>query len=324
MLDAASGRDPPNHEDLALSGMRWDRREVLAMSAGAALGTLGGARGAWAQQVKWSGGTELPKLKPPANTCDCHCQFYDSRYPVDPKGIQFPGDALAGDYRALQHRLGIARQVIVTPSAYGTDNRITLEALAEFGAQARAVVVVNETISDAELRQMHEQGVRGIRFSFAPAGEATTPEMIEPLSHRVDDLGWHVEINVWAAEFPQILPILDRVRSPIVLSHFGHVPEPEGASDPLFGKIRGLIDKGKTWVKLAAPMTPPRSGRRPTPIRALSRAPTSRPLPSGWSGAPIGRIRARTPNPTMPCCSICCSIGRLTRACATASWSTTR
>jgi len=103
------------------------------------------------------------------------------------------------------------------------------------------------------LRQMHEQGVRGIRFSFAPAGEATTPEMIEPLSHRVDDLGWHVEINVWAAEFPQILPILERVRSTIVLSHFGHVPEPEGASDPLFGKIRGLIDKGKTWVKLAAP-----------------------------------------------------------------------
>jgi predicted TIM-barrel fold metal-dependent hydrolase len=254
MLDAAAVPGPPDHEEIALSGMRWDRREVLlAMSAGAALGTLGGARGARAQQVKWSGGTELPKLKTPAYTCDCHCQFYDSRYPVDPKGIQFPGDALAGDYRALQHRLGIARQVIVTPSAYGTDNRITLEALAEFGAQARAVVVVNETISDAALRQMHEQGVRGIRFSFAPAGEATTPEMIEPLSHRVDDLGWHVEINVWAAEFPQILPILERVRSTIVLSHFGHVPEPEGASDPLFGKIRGLIDKGKTWVKLAAP-----------------------------------------------------------------------
>jgi predicted TIM-barrel fold metal-dependent hydrolase len=234
--------------------MLWDRREVLlAMSAGAALGTLGGADGAWAQQVKWSGGTELPKLKAPENACDCHHHLYDSRYPVDPKGIQFHGDALAEDYRALQHRLGIARQVIVTPSPYGTDNRITLNALAEFGPQARAVVVVDDTISNADLRQMHEQGVRGIRFSFAPAGGATTPEMIEPLSHRVGDLGWHVEINVWAADFPHILPILERVKSPIVLDHLGHVPEPEGASDPLFGKIRGLIDKGKTWVKLAAP-----------------------------------------------------------------------
>src|SRR5260370_42095042 len=147
-----------NHEDVALPGMLWDRRKVLlAMSAGAALGTLGGADGAWAQQVKWSGGTELPKLQAPANACDCHHHLYDSRYPVDPKGIQFPGDALAEDYRALQHRLGIARQVIVTPSPYGTDNRITLKALAEFCAQARAGVVVHETISDAELRQMHEQ-----------------------------------------------------------------------------------------------------------------------------------------------------------------------
>src|SRR2546428_13585747 len=123
MLGAASCRTLPNHEVVALPGMRWDRREVLlAMSAGAALGTFGGAEGARAQQVKWSGGTELPKLQAPANACDCHHHLYDSRYPVDPKGIQFHGDALAEDYRALQHRLGIAPQVIVQPSPYGHGN----------------------------------------------------------------------------------------------------------------------------------------------------------------------------------------------------------
>lgn len=232
--------------------MRWGRRDVLmAMSSGAALGIVGATGGAWAQQVKWSEGEEAPKLKAPPNACDCHHYIYDSRYPVDPRGVP-QGDASVADYRALQKRVGTSRQVVVQPSTYGVDNRVTLEALAAFGSTARAVVVVNDTVSDAELRRMHGQGVRGIRFNFAPAGP-TTPQMIEPLSRRISDLGWHVEINVWAAELPQMIPILDRVRSTIVLDHLGHIPEPEGAGHPLFGKIRGLIDKGNTWVKLAAP-----------------------------------------------------------------------
>jgi hypothetical protein len=45
--------------------------------------------------------------------------------------------------------------------------------------------------------------------------------------------------------------ILENVPSPIVFDHLAHIPEPEGVSHPLFGKVRALIDKGKTWVKLS-------------------------------------------------------------------------
>jgi D-galactarolactone isomerase len=140
--------------------------------------------------------------------------------------------------------------VVVTPSTYGVDNRVTLDAVAAFGPQARAVVVVNDTVSDAELKHMHGQGARGIRFNFAPAG-ATTPEMIEPLSKRVNELGWHIQINGPAAKIIEIMPILDRVASPIVFDHLAHIPEPEGVNHPLFAQVRALIDKGKTWVKLS-------------------------------------------------------------------------
>jgi hypothetical protein len=52
--------------------MPWDRRELMkAMSAVSAAGLLaGGARDAAAQTVKWSEGTEPPKLKAPPNACD--------------------------------------------------------------------------------------------------------------------------------------------------------------------------------------------------------------------------------------------------------------
>src|SRR5580704_8328744 len=102
----------------------WDRRELLkALSAGAATGFLAGAaRDAAAQQVKWSEGTEPPKLKAPPNACDCHHHIYDARYPVDPKAVLRPGDALVEDYRAFQKRIGTSRNVVVTPSTYGVDN----------------------------------------------------------------------------------------------------------------------------------------------------------------------------------------------------------
>jgi len=233
-----------------MPGTRWDRREILALSAGAAAGMMGPLGTASAQQVKWSEGTEPPKLKAPANACDCHHHIYGSQYKVDPRATLRPGDASVEDYRAFQKRIGTTRNVVVQPSTYGTENAPTLDAVAAFGPTARAVVVVNDTVSDADLKRMHEQGARGIRFNLAQAG-ATTPEMLEPLSKRVHELGWHIQINATATKIMEIMPTLEKLPSRIVFDHLAHIPEPEGVNHPLFGQVRKLIDKGNTWVKLS-------------------------------------------------------------------------
>jgi predicted TIM-barrel fold metal-dependent hydrolase len=75
--------------------------------------------------------------------------------------------------------------------------------------------------------------------------------MIEPLSKRVNELGWHIQINATAPVITSIMDILDRVPSPIVFDHLAHLPEPAGINDPLFARVRALIDKGKTWIKLS-------------------------------------------------------------------------
>jgi predicted TIM-barrel fold metal-dependent hydrolase len=140
--------------------------------------------------------------------------------------------------------------VLVQPSTYGTDNRCHLDALAAFGPTGRMVAVVNDSVSTDELKRMHALGVRGIRFNLAQAG-ATTPEMLEPLSRRINDLGWHIQINAPPAKIMEVMPILERVPSPIVFDHLAHIPQPEGVSHPLFAKVRGLMDKGRTWMKLS-------------------------------------------------------------------------
>jgi D-galactarolactone isomerase len=231
-----------------MSAPFWSRRDLLKAMPGVALAAS--ARPAFAQSVKWSAGTETPKLKAPANATDCHHHIYNAKYPVDPKATLRPADALVDDYRGLQKRIGTTRNVLVQPSTYGTDNRCHLDALAAFGPSARMVAVVNDSVSTDELKRMHALGVRGIRFNLAQAG-ATTPEMLEPLSKRVNDLGWHIQINAPPGKIMEIMPILERVPSPIVFDHLAHIPQPDGVNHPLFAQVRGLMDKGRTWVKLS-------------------------------------------------------------------------
>jgi predicted TIM-barrel fold metal-dependent hydrolase len=228
-----------------MNAQGWNRREMLTVMSAAAL-VAAHARPA-AAQVKWSAGTDAPKLKAPANATDCHHHIYDAKYPVDPKATLRPADALVDDYRALQKRIGTTRNVLVQPSTYGTDNRCHLDALAAFGPTARMVAVVNDGVSTEELKRMHALGVRGIRFNLAQAG-ATTPEMMEPLSKRINDLGWHIQINAPPAKIMEVMPILEKVPSAIVFDHLARLPE---ANHPLFGQIRKLLDKGRTWVKLS-------------------------------------------------------------------------
>src|ERR1700730_2475299 len=230
-----------------------DRRDfikaagVLAMTA-AASGL--GMRGASAQQVPYSSGTEAPKLKAPANACDCHMHIYDAKYPVAPSATLKPPDALVADYKLLQKRTGTTRNVIVTPSTYGTDNRVTLDAMAQIGPTARGVAVVDTGVADAELKRMNDLGIRGIRFNLVQAG-ATTVEMIEPLSKRVNDLGWHIQIHMKGEQIAGIEDLLLRVPSPIVFDHLGRLAQPNALDNPGFKTISKLSEKGRPWVKLS-------------------------------------------------------------------------
>jgi D-galactarolactone isomerase len=199
-----------------------------------------------------SSGTQAPRLKTPANACDCHMHVYDGeRFPPPRPESRMQSDGRAADYRLLQRRIGTARTVVVQPAAYGTDNRVTLDAVAQLG-DARGVAVVHPTITDAELQALAQGGIRGIRFTqFDPRTAVTTLDMIEPLARRVNDLGWHVQIHMRGDQIVDAASLWDRLLCPIVFDHLGRIPQPAGVDDPAFKIIRRLIDTGHTWVKMS-------------------------------------------------------------------------
>jgi predicted TIM-barrel fold metal-dependent hydrolase len=237
-------------------------RRGFLRAMGATIMAAGGIKTSTAQTqqvVPWSSGTEAPKLKAPPNACDCHMHIYDSRFPVAPNAKLRPPDATVDDYRLLQKRIGVTRNVVVTPSTYGTDNSVSLDAMARFGATAHGVVVVDTSVADAELKRMNEFGVRGIRFNLVQSG-ATTIDMLEPLSKRVNDLGWHVQIHMLGDHIVENADLLKRLSSPIVFDHLARIPQPAGVDHPAFALVLKLLDKGRTWVKLSGAYQDTRTG----------------------------------------------------------------
>src|SRR6476620_4085482 len=118
------------------------------------------------QEVPNSLGTDHPKLKAPSHACDCHMHIYDAvRFPFTPNPRVTPTRAAVPQYRILQNRIGTTRVVVVTPRNYGVDNRATIDAIIQFGSDARGVAVLHPTVTDPDLKKLHEGGIRGIRFS---------------------------------------------------------------------------------------------------------------------------------------------------------------
>jgi predicted TIM-barrel fold metal-dependent hydrolase len=237
-------------------------RRALLRAMGATVMTAAGFSGAQGQTQEpapWSSGTEPPRLKAPPNACDCHMHICDSRFPVAPNAKLRPADATVDDYRRLQKRIGTTRTVVVTPSTYGTDNSCTLDAIAELGATARGVAVVDTSVTDAELKRLDGRGIRGIRFNLVIAGGPTI-DMLEPLSKRVNDLGWHVQIQLLGDQIVEAVDLLQRLPSPIVFDHMARVPVPAGIDHPAFAFVLKLADRGRTWVKLSSAYQVSKSG----------------------------------------------------------------
>jgi predicted TIM-barrel fold metal-dependent hydrolase len=232
------------------------RAFIKAASAAAIAVTTAGisVREGHAQPVPNSSGTAPPKLKAPPNACDCHHHIYDeARFPMVPTpGRAPPSNGAMPEYRLLQKRIGTTRHVVVQPRNYGVENEVTLDALKQAGGNARGVVVVRPSVTDAELKRFHDAGVRGIRFSIGdPKSRVVQPDMIEPLAKRVADLGWHVQFYTEPEQVVELADLLRRLPTPLVFDHLGHPALPAGIEHPSHAIIRGLIDKGRTWVKLS-------------------------------------------------------------------------
>ena len=98
----------------------------------------------------------LPTFELPPGSCDAHFHVFEPGYPHVPNPLYTFPDGTLDQYLALTEVLGISRLVLVQPTFYGTDNRLTLDVLRRLGDRCRAVVRVEDDVTDAELDEFHE------------------------------------------------------------------------------------------------------------------------------------------------------------------------
>lgn len=235
-----------------------NRRRFLQMTGAGAVAAAVPALSGAAEEL-WSSGRNPPTFNLPAGAVDCHMHIYDDRFPSAPGTTLRPPNASIEQYRKVQARLGVQRNVVVTPSTYGTDNRCTLDALRRFGPNARGVAVVDTSVTDAQLAEMHAAGVRAIRFNLSYPG-ATTVDMLAPLASRIGALGWHIELVVQGAKLPALEPHLLALPCPLVIDHIAHVPQPSGMQSDAMRTAQRLVDKGNTWITLSGPYVDTKTG----------------------------------------------------------------
>jgi D-galactarolactone isomerase len=195
----------------------------------------------------------------PAGAVDCHHHVYDRRFPAAADARLRPPDAGVGDYLDARGRFGTSRSVVVQPSTYGSDNRLLVRALHEFGPAARGVAVVDADVADRQLRELDSAGVRGIRVNLrmGPASSGDVP----PLARRAAQLGWHLQLLAPPSFVEENLTMLASLPVPLVLDHLALLPPGDRSTvAPSTRAVLRLLETGNTWVKLSGIEILSRSG----------------------------------------------------------------
>ena len=169
------------------------------------------------------------------------------------------------------------------------------------GGKARGVATVRLDVTDRELQDLHDAGVRGVRFNFVKRLVDFTPrDELAEIAARIQPLGWHVVVYFEARDLPLLYDFFTALPTAVVVDHMGRPDVRKPIDGPEFGLFLDLMRRHENiWTKVSCPERlsvsgPPALGgeRERVPGRRAVRPPrASRPSRTACCGAPTGRTR---------------------------------
>jgi predicted TIM-barrel fold metal-dependent hydrolase len=199
--------------------------------------------------------TRTPEYKAPTGACDAHCHVFGPGdvFPYAPTRRYTPPDSPKEKLRELHDRLGIERAVIVHASCHGTDNRVTLDAIATSGGRYLGVCNADESFTEKQFDELHAGGMRGVRFNFVKhLGGPPDLDRMRRIIAKAEHLPWHVELHFDAKDLLEYEQVLDDIPLPVVLDHMGRTPVADGIDQAPFQSLLGkLAGSDKLWVKVS-------------------------------------------------------------------------
>ncbi len=200
--------------------------------------------------------TRKPVFMPPPRSCDAHFHIFGPPevFPFVSTHEYTPPAAPLEHYLKMLGVIGIERAVVVQPSVHGLDNTATLDAIKQSGGRIRGVGRIDDKTSKSELQNLHEGGIRGVRFNLLdrPRGNVKLDVLDRCVEHVVDSR-WSVDLHI---DMKNLLAQEERIRAmpvPVVIDHIARVKPAEGLTQPGFQLLLDLMRLNHVWVKVSAP-----------------------------------------------------------------------
>ncbi|MFD9125653.1 amidohydrolase family protein [Kitasatospora sp. NPDC059571] len=207
--------------------------------------------------LDWYAVPSRPQFRLPEGAVDAHCHVFGpaAEFPFAAERKYTPCDASKEQLFALRDHLGLARNVVVQATCHGADNRAMVDALRASGGLARGVATVRPGITDAELRELHEAGVRGVRFNFVKRLVDAAPQQdLLDVAARIAPYGWHAVVYFEAADLAELRDFLLSIPVSLVVDHMGRPDVTEDPYGPGFEAFLGLLRaRSDIWCKVTCP-----------------------------------------------------------------------
>jgi 2-pyrone-4,6-dicarboxylate lactonase len=114
---------------------------------------------------------------------------------------------------------------------------------------------VGPDITRGELADMHEAGVRGVRFNFVKRlVDATPREVFLSIAEKIQEFGWSIVVYFEAADLEELVPFLKQLPGIIVVDHMGRPDVTKGTDHPDFQRFLLLMEENENiWTKVTCP-----------------------------------------------------------------------
>ena len=200
---------------------------------------------------------KIPDFVLPGGAVDAHCHVFgpSPEFPFAPERKYTPCNASKDDLFALRDHLGFSRNVIVQATCHGKDNSAMVDACRAGGDLARGIASVGADITHKELAEMHDAGVRGVRFNFVKRlVDATPKEAFIAIAEKIQEFGWSIVVYFEAIDLEELEPFLKQLPGIVVVDHLGRPDVTKGVNHPDFTRFIDFMTKNENiWTKVTCP-----------------------------------------------------------------------
>ncbi len=151
---------------------------------------------------------------------DSHIHIIDKRFPLIPNNGYLPEEFDNQEYLKRMASYDLCGGVIVSGSFQAFDQSYLVDALSRLGKSYVGVTQLPASVSDGEIQQLNNLGVRAVRFNLKRGGSEVLAHLASMAARVHEIASWHVELYVDSSKLQELYTTLINLPA-VSIDHLG-------------------------------------------------------------------------------------------------------